>query len=90
MDFKIDGAEVVHSIEELFETLSPNEENFVVGGGKTFSELLPYTREIFLTAVNKKVQADVFLPNFEENFVLVDVKKFICDIEFEFRKYERC
>ena len=90
MDFKIDNAEVVHNIEELFETLSPNEENFVVGGGKTFSELLPYTREIFLTAVNKKVQADVFLPNFEENFNLTDVKKFNCDMEFEFRKYERC
>ena len=73
---KIPSAEIVSSVEGLFEKLNAEEKNFVIGGGKIFSELLPYTEEIFLSVVDAEKQADVFFPNFEENFELVAVKKF--------------
>ncbi len=82
---KIFGAEVVGSLEELFNTLNIAEENFVIGGSEIFSELIPYATEIFLTVVDAEVQADVFFPNVDE-FILRDVKIFD---GFEFRRYSR-
>ena len=83
---KISGAEIVASVENLFEKLSPHEKNFVIGGGEIFFELLPYAEEIFLSVVNAEKSADVFFPHFEENFNLVAVKNFS---DFDFRKYLR-
>ena len=79
------GAEVVADVEELFDTLTTSEENFVVGGAEIFNELIPYATEIFLTVVNASVQADAFFPPVDE-FVLRDVKTFD---GFEFRRYTR-
>ena len=82
---KISGAEVVGSIEELFDVLDAAEENFVIGGEKIFSELIPYAAEIFLTVVDAEVAADTFFPNVNE-FTLHAVKNFG---EFAFRSYGR-
>ncbi|MBR7025808.1 MAG: 2-amino-4-hydroxy-6-hydroxymethyldihydropteridine diphosphokinase [Selenomonadaceae bacterium] len=79
------GAEVVGSVEELFNVLDAAEENFVIGGAKIFAELIPYATEIFLTVVDAEAQADVFFPKPDE-FNLRGVKKFD---GFEFRRYAR-
>ena len=81
---KIPHAEIVGSVEELFEKLTPHEKNFVIGGGEIFNQLLPYVEEIFLTVVDSEKIADTFFPKFEDNFNLVEVKNFS---NFEFRKY---
>ena len=77
------GAEVVGSVEELFNVLDAAHKNFVIGGAQIFNELIPYAAEIFLTVVNAEVQADTFFPNIDE-FILRDVKIFD---GFEFRRY---
>ena len=82
---KISGAQIVRSVEELFDALDVAEENFVVGGSQIFDELIPYAAEIFLTVVDAEVQADVFFPNADE-FILCDVEIFG---GFEFRRYTR-
>ena len=82
---KISGAEVVASLEELFDTLNTAEDNFVIGGAQIFSELIPYATEIFLTVVNADGNADTFFPNVDE-FTLRDVKIFD---GFESRRYTR-
>jgi len=84
---KIPDAEVVGSVEELFYKLSAQEKNFVIGGGEIFSELLPYAEEIFLTVVDAEKVADVFFPEFENEFKLIDVKNFYAEQNFDFRKY---
>ena len=86
---KIPDAEIVASVEELFCKLNPAENNFVVGGGEIFAELLPYAEEIFLTIVDAEKVADTFFPKFESEFNLVEVKKFSAEQNFEFRKYCR-
>ena len=78
-------AEIVGSVEELFNRLSAQEKNFVIGGGEIFSELLPYAEEIFLTVVDAEKTADVFFPAID-NFELAAVENFF-DKHFEFRKY---
>ena len=86
---KIPNAEIVASVEELFDKLNPAENNFVIGGGEIFSELLPYAEEIFLTVVDAEKVADTFFPKFESEFKLVAIKKFSAEQNFEFRKYCR-
>lgn len=81
----ISGAEVVGSIDELFNMLDIAEENFVIGGEQVFNELIAYALEIFLTVVNTKVEADTFFPSFD-GFTLTDTKTFD---GFEFRRYTR-
>ena len=68
------GAEIVGSVAELFDKISPAEKNFVIGGGEIFSELLPYAEEIFLTVVDCEKPADVFFPknflDWQQNYAL--------------------
>ena len=86
---KIPDAEIVASVEELFNKLNPAENNFVIGGGEIFAELLPYAEEIFLTVVDAEKVADTFFPNLESEFKLLEVKKFSVEQNFELRKYCR-
>lgn len=86
---KIDGAEIVQSVEELFQKLKIDEKNFVIGGAEIFSELLPYAEEIFLTEVDEKKIADVFFPKIYEEFKSICLKKFDNDIKFALKKYFR-
>lgn len=81
----LSGAEVVGSVEELFNVLDAAEENFVIGGEEIFNELIPYATEIFLTVVDAEVQADVFFPNVDE-FTLKAAQIFD---GFEFGRYTR-
>ncbi len=79
------GAEVVGSVEELFDVLDAAEENFIIGGAQVFNELIPYAEEIFLTVVDAEVQADTFFPDIED-FKLSAAQIFD---GFEFRRYTR-
>lgn len=81
------NAEIVRSVEELFQILKVTEKNFVVGGGEIFNELMPYTEEIILTVVDCEKIADTFFPTVTDDFNLIDTKKFSGDINFEIRKY---
>ena len=86
---KISDAEIVSSVSELFDKLNPAEKNFVVGGAEIFSELLPYAEEIFLSVVNAEKQADVFFPKFEDEFKLIDEKKFVGETDFTLKHFIR-
>ena len=72
---KIPNAEIVSSLENLWQILNVDDKNFVIGGAEIFSELLPYAAEIFLTVVDTEKPADCFFPNFDE-FKLIDTKNF--------------
>ena len=73
---EIAGAEIVRSVGELWRILKAGEENFVIGGGEIFSELIPYAAEIFLTVVDAEAEADTFFPRISGEFELVDSKSF--------------
>lgn len=85
----IAGVEVVSDLESLYKVLNVNEKNFVIGGGEIYSQILPYTSEIYLTVVDEVKAADTFLTNIDQR------NDFICDkIDrrngFEFKHYVRC
>lgn len=92
----IEGAEIVHGVEDLWDALTPTNcklkavscKLFVAGGAEIYTELLPYATEIYLTVVDAEKISDVKFPPFADEFELVDVKNFDGK-NFEIRKYVR-
>ncbi len=68
-DYAPEGAVVVHSLEELFETLKhyPTEEVFVIGGASVYRQLLPYCDKAYVTKFARSFQKDVWFPNLDDS-----------------------
>lgn len=66
-NLKIDGAVVVHSVEEALEK-AKNDNVFVIGGGKIYAEFLPLADKIYLTEIDAQCpEADTFFPAFDSS-----------------------
>lgn len=62
----IEGCVVCNSIEAALEMCKGEEEIFVIGGGKIYSQFLKYADTIYLTQVHTSVpDADTFFPRLE-------------------------
>ena len=61
-----DGIEVMTSIEDVLNSISDNEEVFIIGGSKVYKSFLKYAHEMELTTIFEGGQdADTFFPEFE-------------------------
>jgi len=65
---QIEGAEIVHNEQELFELLKdiPTDEIMVIGGESIYRMLLPYCDAVLLTRTFGNYDADRFFPNLDE------------------------
>ncbi len=62
-NYKVDGAEIVHSLEEALALFKDsNEEVFNIGGGEIFKIAMPFTDKLYITRVDAECEADVFFP----------------------------
>ncbi len=93
-DYKVKDGIVVHSKEELLETLKAYKDKtiFVIGGGTVYEMLLPYCKYAHVTKINYKYEADTYFPNLDkmDNWKIVadsDEHTYF-DLEFYFYKYE--
>lgn len=93
-NYKVDGAVVVNSKEELLEKLKEykDKEIYVIGGGSIYEMLLPYCRYAHVTKINYNYAADTYFPNLDklENWKLVgesDEHTYF-SVEYFFYKYE--
>ena len=95
-DFAPEGAEVVRSINDLFDLLREcDDEVFIIGGGRIYNMLMPFTQRLYITWVHKEFQeADTFFPIIDlseftkvnETERMVDEKS---DLEFSYAEYDR-
>lgn len=60
------GCDMVHSVEEAID-LCDNNENFVIGGGRVYSQFLSHSNKLYLTRIHKEFEADVFFPEINYN-----------------------
>lgn len=94
-DYKVKGAILVHSEEELLEELKKYEEDdiFVIGGGSVYEMMLPYCKKVYVTKIDFAYQADTYFPNLDEmpewEMTEESEEQTCFDIEFAFTKYER-
>ena len=74
----IEGIEVANDLDALYNLLNTDctqisTDIFVIGGGEVYSQLLPYSSEIYLTIVDESKIADTYLIDFNKH------NEFICD-----------
>jgi dihydrofolate reductase len=66
-DLKIEGVEVVNSLDEALK-ITKTEENdvFIVGGAEIYKQAIAKTNKIFLTTVHHNFEADTFFPEINQ------------------------
>ena len=68
-DKEIEGASVVHTVQELMDAAQGEEPDnvFVAGGGTVYTALLPYCKRVYMTKIDAAVEgADTFFPNLDK------------------------
>lgn len=94
-EYKIKGALVVHSTEELLEELKryKSSDIFIVGGASVYEQLLPYCDTAHITKIDHMYDADKYFPNLDKDAdwkITADSDELTYfDIAYEFIKYER-
>lgn len=66
-DYKVEGAIIVHSLEEAIELARAqpgSDEIFVIGGGQIYQQAIPLADRIYLTVVEGNYQGDTFFPDY--------------------------
>ena len=86
---------VVHDIPELLEELKkyPDDQIYVIGGGKVYEELLPYCNVAHVTKIDFAFEADTYFPNLDQmeewEITASSDEQTYFDLEYSFVKYER-
>jgi dihydrofolate reductase len=62
----VKGVRVFHSVPDVLEKYSKNEELMVIGGGDLYHQLLPVANRMWLTYVDWTGQGDAFFPEFDQ------------------------
>ena len=60
------GVETYSSTADALAALAQEERVFVIGGGTLYSQFLEWADEVYLTIVEREVEADTFFPEYEE------------------------
>lgn len=61
-NLQLKGCDVVTSIAEAKEVVKDEKEVFVIGGGLVYKLFLPFVNKIYLTIVDKIIEADTYFP----------------------------
>lgn len=66
--YKVDGAIVVHSIEEALRKIKniPIENVFVIGGSSIYTQMISICDTIYVTKISHTFEADTYFPNLDE------------------------
>ncbi len=101
-DFCPEGATVVHSLDELLESVKKydTETVFVIGGSTVYDLLLDFCDTAYVTKFDKEFESDAFFRNLDESdeweLVSVGEKQIsnpetdtVADMEFAFCVYKR-
>jgi len=95
LDYKVDGAEVVHNKEELLDLIKDvdSDDVFIIGGESLYHEFLPLCDTAIITKINYSYEADAYFPNLDEDEeweCIEEGEEQTCfDMEFRFMTYKR-
>ena len=91
-NIEIEGAEVVHSLEEAV-ALVGEDPCFVIGGASVFRQFYPVLDRVYVTKISLCPESDSFFPNLDEapDWVLTDEGELLNEngISYRFTRYER-
>lgn len=94
-NYRVNGAIVVYSMEELREELKkyPSEDIYVIGGESIYRQLLDDCDVAHITKINFAYEADSWFPNLDERedweITADSEEQTYFDLEYYFYKYEK-
>lgn len=67
-DYRVDGAVVVHSLDELFVQLShyDSDDIFIIGGQMVYDALIPYCDTAIITKIDRDFDADTHIMDLDK------------------------
>ncbi len=95
-DYQVEGAIVVHSLQELLEEIKkyPKDQVYCIGGDSVYKMLLPYCDTAQVTKIDFAYEADRYFPNLDEmpqwQVAAESEEQTYFDLEYRFVRYERC
>jgi dihydrofolate reductase len=91
-DYKLEGAEIYHSIEAAIASCN-DEKVFIIGGAEIFKQTLPSITEVYRTLIQHSFEADTFFPDLTSEFKMTWEECHTADeknkYDFCFQKWER-
>lgn len=91
-DYQIDGADVVHDVEQAVKLAEEiHEEVMVIGGEQIFRTVLPIADRLYITLIKKPFEGDTFFPEYGDEWKLVSESEEYSSsgIPFSYLVYER-
>lgn len=94
-DYQVNGATIVHSVDELLEELKQykSEDVYIIGGTSIYEQMLPYCDVAHITKIAHEYEADSYFPNLdkmEEWQITADSdEQTYFNLEYTFLKYEK-
>lgn len=94
-DYRVKGAVVVHSLQELEKELfdTPGNEIYVIGGESVYRQLLPLCDEAEVTKIDHVFEADRYFPDLDQDpeweLVADSEEQTYFNLEYRFLKYKR-
>ncbi len=94
-NYKVKGAIMVHSIDELLEELKNynDDDIYIIGGETVYRQMLPYCNVAHVTKIDYSYQADTHFPNLDElpewQITADSEEQTYFDLEYVFLKYEK-
>ena len=87
-NYKVDGCEVVFSLEEAIKLTNNN--CFIIGGGEIYNQSIEIADKIYLTIIDKEFYGDVKFPKLNGDWVKIKSEDFLENkIKCSFLEYER-
>lgn len=69
-DFKVSGAEVLNSVEDVLHLIKSgnleSDEAFVIGGADIYKQMMPYCDKFYITRIDAELPADRYFVDLDE------------------------
>lgn len=94
-NYRVKGAVVVHSLEELLEELKQYDDGdiYIIGGESVYRQMLPLCNVAHITRIDRAYEADAWFPNLDEDggweITADSDEQTYFDITYRFVRYER-
>lgn len=94
-DYTVEGATVVHNVDELLEELKKynTEEVYIIGGDSVYKQMIDYCDTVHVTKIDREYEADAFFPNLDEmpewEITAESEEQTYFDTTYAFLKYEK-
>ncbi len=66
-DYQVEGAHVVHSLEQAIQVSASDSEAFLIGGAELYQQSLPLAKRLYLTQIDAEFEGDAYFPEIDLN-----------------------